>query len=523
MAEVAEALPFVTGHNVEIRADSLEFLAVVEIEVQQGVALELPPFGACACAGHAVGVEILIVPGHSRVGGGEFVALVLADLITEVKIEVEFGEEVESVVDLEVTGRRQVFALAVALVEKLHGVDGLVEVERGSADIVCIAVIAGEARVADRGIDCVDGHRRVECQTGRDSVGIGLESVDIRTAGVGVDREFAVEELRSEAEAYGCALHLRTFQDTLIVGVAGADAVGKESGRAAYAEAVVLREGSAESLFLPVGVGVAHVVGNGLVAEFAADELGELSAVHDVEGLAGGVDMPVGGEADARTSACAFAGCDDDHTVRSARTVDGGCRSIFQHGHLLDVLRVDHGQGVCACATALVGLGHTVDNDKRIVGVVDRQRGTAADADLTVACRVTTIEGHGHTGACADQKILGRGSDTGFDVVGLDDGNRTGGVALLDDTVTDGYDFFQHYGIFGELNVDFRAAFDSDILCVIADIRENEGAVGVDIDGVITVYVSGRAVGRALGKHTCTDEGLTGRGSHGTCDRDLLR
>ena len=62
---------------------------------------------------------------------------------------------------------------------------------------------------------------------------------------------------------------------------------------------------------------------------------------------------------------------DDDDTVRTARTVDGCSRCVFQHVERLDILWVDGREEVGACVAHLVVVHrHAVDNDQRIVAGV---------------------------------------------------------------------------------------------------------------------------------------------------------
>ncbi len=104
-AMVVKLLPRVTCHNVEVRLDSCEILAVVDVEIKESVALELVPVVERACAVLTDLLGVAVAPSHDGVGSDFSLRLVLAHLIAEVEVEVEFGEEVESVVDLEVTGR----------------------------------------------------------------------------------------------------------------------------------------------------------------------------------------------------------------------------------------------------------------------------------------------------------------------------------------------------------------------------------------------------------------------------------
>ena len=81
----------------------------------------------------------------------------------------------------------------------------------------------------------------------------------------------------------------------------------------------------------------------------------------------------------AGSAAGALLGGDNDNTVGSAGTVDGGGRCILEDGEALDVLRVDGGQRVTHAGNAVIGNGQAVDDIQRVVGCV--QGCSATDTD----------------------------------------------------------------------------------------------------------------------------------------------
>ena len=126
-------------------------------------------------------------------------------------------------------------------------------------------------------------------------------------------------------------------------------------------------------------------------------------------------------------------GLDQDDAVRAARTVDGHCRSVFQHRHVLDDVRVEVGQSA--------GIGDAVQDDQRVV--IGRQRVLAADQQGLVAARRFVAGGDVQTGDLADQtvhQVVGRDH---LQRLFADDGETSREVLLLLRTVTDNHGFIQ--------------------------------------------------------------------------------
>ena len=77
VAQVAETLPVVTGGDVEVALDGLKLFAVVEVEGEHGVALQLPAAVLGAGAGCAHVEQGAVAPCAHRVGLGEVAVVVL--------------------------------------------------------------------------------------------------------------------------------------------------------------------------------------------------------------------------------------------------------------------------------------------------------------------------------------------------------------------------------------------------------------------------------------------------------------
>ena len=283
----------------------------------------------------------------------------------------QFGEEVQGVVDLEVTGRGERFIVAFGFFEHGHGVAGGVLVVDTAGSVLGVAIVHGEAGVTFGSVGGADSLSGVVSHSCADSAGVGVAGVNVGTGGVSGYAQVVVEELGSEVEANGGTLHRRSFEDTFVVGEANAKAVGEPTvSTATYGEVVVVGESGAEHFFLPVGSAFAEFTDSIGGADEVGDSVAELSGIHHVEGVAGSVHAEVGGEVNLGAFAGALLGGDDDNAVGCARTVDGGSGSVLKDGHAGDVGGVDHGKSVGATTVGLVGLGHTVDHDQRVVGSV---------------------------------------------------------------------------------------------------------------------------------------------------------
>ena len=128
-------------------------------------------------------------------------------------------------------------------------------------------------------------------------------------------------------------------------------------------------DGCAEDLVLPVGVGIAKL--RGVKALNAVHKVPVFRSVQCIILLGDSRDGHVAVVGYARCAALlTLLGGDDDHTVRSAATVDGCSRGILQHGEGLDVVRVDHSQDVRHTCGGVAVDGQTVDDIERVVGGV---------------------------------------------------------------------------------------------------------------------------------------------------------
>ena len=192
---------------------------------------------------------------------------------------------------------------------------------------------------------------------------------------VGLNLESVIEELRSKIEAHGGTIHARVHQNTIVIGVAGRHAIRQTAGSSTHAQVIVVRDGGTQHFVLPVGVECAILLGVGLnildgvavSAKLLCQNFCQCLCRQRLVGLAGSVDIHIGGEVHLRLALHTTLGGDDDDTIRSARTVNGCSGSILEDGHVLNVVRSNHRERVAHTLYTGVVQWHTVDDDKRVV------------------------------------------------------------------------------------------------------------------------------------------------------------
>ena len=128
---------------------------------------------------------------------------------------------------------------------------------------------------------------------------------------------------------------------------------------------MVGRKTQAENLLLPIGRGLTKQTIS-LLANDARHILLQLRGRHHIE------HRVVVTHAHATrirylNLARALLGGDDNHTIRSTRTIDSRSRSVLQDGERCDIVGIDHRQAVTDTYTCTLGDGHTIDDDKRVV------------------------------------------------------------------------------------------------------------------------------------------------------------
>ena len=128
-----------------------------------------------------------------------------------------------------------------------------------------------------------------------------------------------------------------------------------------------------EDFLLPVGVGITQQSSSlGFLSVIAVDEFTILIGIEYIECLllhrVGHVSVI------AHLWSCTLASflcSDDDDTIRTTATIDGGGRSILQYGEALDVVRIDHRQCIGRTLDTLTVEGQSVDDNQRVVGGIE--------------------------------------------------------------------------------------------------------------------------------------------------------
>ena len=160
---------------------------------------------------------------------------------------------------------------------------------------------------------------------------------------------------------------------------------------------------------------------------------------------------------------------DENHAVGSTRTVDGRRRSIFEHLHRNDVLRVDLLQ------IAGVAPGESVDDHQRGIRTVERR--VTADTHRRRSSGILRGVDHLHAGHAALQQSVDRVGGNVGEFLGLDRGHGARQVALLDLSVTHDHHFVHRRSLFHQHDIERGAAADLHRLRFITD--EIDGQTGV--------------------------------------------
>ena len=404
-------------------------------------------------------------------------------------------------------------------------------------------------------LTCIDiGKRGVPhgvADAGGSAPAVGGQEVGLHTHGEPVGH---VEvEFRHSAQL----LVVVTLADALLTGVVAGNVVARTLGAAADGNVILLANALAGDLVQPVGpdtltpgvhlgVGYQTVVGGGIKAGIVTPVLvcitgvtGSLEGLEAVaqEGLLVGNHLrhagPVGQahagvHAHDRGLGGALLGGDDDHTVRSTGTVDGGGGSILQHVDGLDVGGVDR-------VDRTVGQ-HTIDNEERLVHALctGGHAGTGRDGVLTTDRHRSGVV----TGGARSRSVIqtchlaGQGGEgvrvrqrSHVGVVAIvHAGDGTGNVALAGGTITNHDYIIEEQVVLGKLDVNRLLAGDSDFLAGVADAGEDQGGIVRHIECIDTIQIGHRAGRRTLDEHIDTDErfarsvrNLTGNGILGEC------
>ena len=284
------------------------------------------------------------------------------------------------VVDVGVADERVALGAVVAQLQHGNGVARGVGVgDRGPLAVVVVRCTGQPLEVSAEVVETIglDGVCGIHAHcVAHGTAGVTVAVLGVHELGVEVHGQVVVKQRRVEVDSSRVALEARGLEDTLLVGVTHRHAIRQVAAhRAGHHHVVVVADGFAEDFVLPVGVVFAQCLqGFGLAGVALVEVFHESSiliAVHHVDGFLLHAQRHATVVRHAGLlAAAAFLGGDDDDTVRTAATVDGRCRSVFQHVEALDILRVDNTQSVRHTLDTRLVHGHTVDDDKGVVAGV---------------------------------------------------------------------------------------------------------------------------------------------------------
>ena len=498
---VFEVLPRVTYSEVEVRIDSVNSLLVVQVSIKKGVLLQL--IGVLI---NAWTVAEVVVPSQRRVVFQIIVFFSAAPVVTEVYVNVEVFEAMDSIVELQVTVRTEHVGIVVASVDDCNRVVGSVDVVRSTVtpyEVTIVELRSGVFGHLDSAV--INRMSRVESYSSTYSATSVNEVVaEVVALHIELYAQVVVEELRSKVDTCSDTLHAWVGHDTLVVGEVGRNAIRQESGSTTDAQVVVLRDCGAEHFVLPICVGIAKsTVSLRIFAPEILDYVAISACIKHIPSATSLIDIHIGREVDLRFAFLTFLGGDDDYTVRCTRTIDSGSWSILEDSHRFDVVRRNHCQGVWHTLHAGTVDGHTVNHNQRVV--VGVQRRTTTHTDSSACLRVTAAGCYNHTRRFTNQKVLCRRSKTGFNLVRLNHRDWTRCIFFLHNTVTDGYDFLKNHAARWQLDCNVRFTIDRNGSGLIAYITNRQRSVGIYVKDEFTVKVGSRSGFRPLVNHTGTD------------------
>ena len=236
---------------------------------------------------------------------------------------------------------------------------------------------------------------------------------------------------------------------------------------------------------------------------------------HVVLGNQAGVDTETGVELDLRITALTFLGGDDHDTVRTAVTINGGCGSVLQDGHGLDVLRVDVGNGTI--------IRNAIHHDKRAVGSGHGTDTTDADRISTTTCRVAAGTGDLHTRGSTGKSARYAGRNFLLDCLVVNDrrGSRKGTLGRR--TIRNDDGFVQELAVILEDDVDVGASGYGDILSHKSHTKHLKDTICRNTQRERTRDVR-HGINRAVAfqNNIGSHDSFTGGILHGTLHSDIL-
>ena len=195
----------------------------------------------------------------------------------------------------------------------------------------------------------IDGDDRGHREHVGERTAVGVHRVGVLVGQVLADLEPFVGGIG--VHTGGEAAVVGTFDDTGLVHPAEADSHVHVVRTLAIHYIIILREACLEVGFLPVGVGdvLSEVIFAPALCRpgYTRVEVGqfvvlqEVDRVHHVDLLGHARKTPVGVDVERGSTLLALLGGDEDDAVGASCTVDGCCRCVLQHLHVLDFRRVE--------------------------------------------------------------------------------------------------------------------------------------------------------------------------------------
>ena len=370
------------------------------------------------------------------------------------------------------------------------------------------------------------GHGTVTAAVVQTGGGEGLLGIGNGIGDVGGNGELAILLLAVETDRV--LLEVGTGNHTVLGEVGGGEEVTAVLMTTGDAH-VVVKSGSAfeESAYVIVNSAIV------LSTPGAGDEVGLEGTVHIVitTGILG-LDFRGGGDGGVSilagyvhlygTSVLTLLGGDEHHTVSCTGTVQGGSGRTLQHGHALDILRVDihHtvgeggggagntiGTGVTAVDGGVI-VDDTIHHEQRLVVAALGSGVTTTDDDGRTGTGGTGSLGHIDTRDLTGQGVDDVGVLVLHQFVGIHLGNGvTQGLALALDTQGGDNRFLQEFVVF--LQDYLHAGGGGHVNGSIADAGNLQGGTGGGGDGESTIPVGHSTVGGSFDDDTCTRNGYS--------------
>ena len=275
------------------------------------------------------------------------------------------------------------------------------------------------------------------------AIGVGMRVAVQIVVGIFLTGHQGIEvELHDVVPNILCIVHLHLevlvgslADDTFFFGIRDIGRIGGILGTTADIQVVIVLEASlAGNSCEPIGI-IAQI----LLCCFAVDDV---VGVHKLEFLAPLRERGIAIITDLNGCVALTALCgNQNHTVGTTGTIDGGCRGILQH--------VDRGD-VLWCYRIQATLNTIYQNQR---SQTTYQCGDTTQSDRRACLRVTAGVDHRQTGNLAFHEFCGVADLTSVEVLGLHGSHGRGDVAFALCAVTDDHHFVEQCVVFLECHI----------------------------------------------------------------------